>query len=347
MPNTNQQWVLFGFDVRKIGYYFRAGWHDFFWGEGSSALAAVDEPVRLRTPASEERYFRAGKPSSGASTDGSCEAVLLPDSLVLLKTLKVPLAAEPELESVLAIEVSTGSPFAADDTSFGWRVLGRSDVRLDVALAISSRSAVMAHIAQQHGSHDTHAYEVWADAGADHVQEQFIVLSGFGEEARRQRNSARLKRVGALAAYCAVALVVFFAVAAGSKYLELQRAESIGADVEARATEAMRKREQLADSKALISAAQELTDSLPPPYVEFKRLTQILDDGTWLKSAELRGGKVKIEGESINAAAVMQLLLDNPAYTSVESPVAFKKMRSGKERFVFNLVRSKVGSTAQ
>lgn len=341
------QWVLFGFDVRKVGYFFKAGWHDFLWGEKSPALPLVDEVVCLNSPDGEKRCFQAGEQTTAAGIDTPCEAVLLPDSLVLLKNIEVPLAAESELDAVIAMEVNTGSPFAADDTSCGSLILNRSEGHLDVALAISSQSAVMAHIAAQHGTHKTEAYEVWATVETVSAQEEFIVLSGFGEAARQQRNLARFKRVAGLVTYCAAALILFFAAAAGIKYLELQRAEAIQIDVEARATDAMQKREQLAASKSLIAAAQELTDSLHPPYLEFRRLTQVLDDNTWLKAAELRGEKVKIEGESSNAAAVMQLLLSNPAYASVESPVAFKKMRSGKERFVFNMVRKNVENDAQ
>lgn len=346
MLDNNQQWVLFGFDVRKVGHYFRAGWHDFLWDVNSPVLAAVDEPVTLHTPSGETHCYRAGKRFEGSGA-ASCEAVQLPEELVLLRKLKVPLAAEPELDSVIALEVSTGSPFAEDDTSFGSLVLNKTEEYLELALAISSRSAVMAHIAQVHGSHDTQDFEVWAPVSSEadgSSQPQFVVLSGFAEPARQQRNLARMKRVAGMAAYCAIALVLIFGVAAGNKYLELQRIEAMQADIQARAADALRMREQLASSKELIAAAQALTDSLQPPLAEFKRLTQILDSDTWLKSADFRSGKIKIEGESDNATAVMQLLLDNPAYTNVESPVAFKKVRSGKERFVFSMARTTAGS---
>lgn len=355
MLENNQQWVLFGFDVRRIGHYFRAGWHDFLWDRNSPALAAVDETVQLQTPSGETRWYRAGKlaaHSLAAKPVAQCEAVLLPEELVLLRSLKVPLAAEPELDSVIALEVSTGSPFAADDTSCGYLVLEKTDESLEIALAISSRSAVMAHIAQQYGSHDTQAYEVWApiveqeygDGEETPADEQFVVLSGFAEPARQQRNLARMKRVAGMAAYCALVLVLIFGVAAGNKYLELQRVEAMQADIQARAANALKMREQLASSKELIAAAQALSASLPPPYEEFRRLTEALDSDTWLQSADIRGARIKIEGESGNATAVMQLLLDNPAYTDVESPVAFKKVRSGKERFVFSMVRTSAGS---
>ena len=52
---------------------------------------------------------------------------------------------------------------------------------------------------------------------------------------------------------------------------------------------------------------------------------------------ELRGREQKIEGQSQNAPAIMQQLLDDPAYSRVEAPIAFTKQRSGNERFVLEL----------
>lgn len=341
---ASENWSLFGYDVRQIGHYFRAGWHDFLWEKNSPALAAVDETVRLHQPSAEDVFLRAGSKVSAPQNPDSvaCNAVLLPDELALVKKLRVPLAAEPELASVIALEVSTGSPFAQGDTCFGWTTVGRDQEALDIALVISSRSAVMAHVAQRYGSHEVKAFEIWADIGSQDGTVnggEIAVLTGFGEAARHARNVARMRRVAAMAGYCAIALLLIFAVSAGSKYLELQRVQTMHEDVQAQAADALSMREQLTSSKELIRAAQELTLTLPPPYAEFRRLTKALGDDTWLSSAEIKGGKVKIEGESGNAAAVMQQLLDDPAYASVDAPVAFKKVRSGMERFVFNLDR--------
>ena len=37
--------------------------------------------------------------------------------------MSLPLAAEGSLEQVLALEVNANSPFAADDTGHGWRIV--------------------------------------------------------------------------------------------------------------------------------------------------------------------------------------------------------------------------------
>lgn len=337
---SSQQWSLFGFDLRQVYYYIRSGWRDFLWGDRSPVLEAVDEVVRVQGSSDGVLFYRAGQkvatPADINTVDA--QAIILPDALTLAKPLKIPTAAEAEVESVVALEVSTNSPFSADDTSYGWAFGERGETNIELQLVISSRSAVMAHIAKQYDNHDVKAYEVWAPVG-----EQIVVLSGFGEAQREQRNLRRIARLAATVAYCLAALVLLFALSAGSKYLELQRVQAVQAQVQSEAVEVLGVREQLVASKELIAAAQELTLTLPPPYGELKRLTKVLGDDTWLSAADVKGPQVKLEGESGNAAAVMQQLLNDPAYSRVESPVAFKKVRSGKERFVLNLTRSMSG----
>jgi general secretion pathway protein L len=340
MLDSSQPWNLFGLDLRQVGYYFRAGWREFLWDAGSPVLAAVDEVVCVRQAGEQDRYYCAGQPVGRPANSASlaCTAILLPDELVLVRHLEIPRAAEPEIDAVMAMEINSSSPFTDDDTSAGWTIQARGETHLDVALVISSRSAVMAHVARHYDSHDVHEFEIWADiAPPGATAPAFFVLPDFGEVPRHRRNAGRMRRLAMTAAYCVVALVVMAALATGTKYLELQREQAFYAQAERESADVMRVREQVALSKSVISQAQALTDSLHSPRAELRRLTQVLGNETWLSTAEIKGRKIKIEGESGNAAAVMQQLLENPDYASVEAPIAFKKVRSGMERFVLNL----------
>ncbi|MFT4519767.1 MAG: general secretion pathway protein L [Halioglobus sp.] len=334
MLETNQSWNLFGYDLRRGVHYFRAGWNDFLWGDQSPVLGAVDEVVKAHEESGDARYFKSGKPVAGSlqSAKITAEAVVLPDSLVLSKLLRIPTAAEAELEAVVGLEVSSSSPFPANDTCYGSLITGRRAQELEVQLVISSQSAVMAHIAAQHESHDVHAFEVWA-----RVVDRIVLLTGFGEAGRQQRNRRRLGRMAGIAAYCLAVVLALFAFAAGWKYLELQKVQTIHDEVAESATDVLELRTQLATAKTLIATANDLLIKYPSPYVELKRLTALLGDETSLLMAEMEGSKIKIEGESADASAVMQQLLNNPSYARVEAPIAFKKVRSGMERFVLVL----------
>ena len=124
MLEASQPWSLFGYDVRRGLHYFRAGWREFLWGDNSVVLGAIDEVVSAHLSTGEVRYFKAGKLVDVPVTPGEvvAQAVVLPDHLALCKTLRVPAAAEADLESMLALEVTSSSPFPKGDTCYGWLI---------------------------------------------------------------------------------------------------------------------------------------------------------------------------------------------------------------------------------
>ncbi|MEZ5566808.1 MAG: PilN domain-containing protein [Halioglobus sp.] len=333
MTDASQRWNLFGYDLSRIAHYLRAGWRDFFWADTSPILPILDEVVLAHLENGEQTYLRAGRPAPRpADAVALSEAVVLPSRLVLAKTLWLPVAAESNLESVIAMEVNASSPFPGSDTCFGWSVLQRGDERMEVQLVLSSLSAVMTHIGQRFDSHDVHAYEVWAQ-----VSDRMVMLRGFGENTRQSRNARRLTRMGSIFGLCLILLVAIAAVAAGAKYLELQRVLDMQQRVQNAAGAAVALRDSMVGARDLIDITRELMREHPSPHAELKRLAQILGDDTWVSGAEIRGSTLRIEGQSANASAVMQQLLDDAAYSAVEAPVAFKTVRSGEERFVLDL----------
>jgi hypothetical protein len=334
MLEASQPWSLFGYDLRRAFHYFRAGWHDFLWGDSSVVLGVVDEFVAARYPSGEVRYYKAGELVAAPEVPGDvvATAVVLPDELALCKTLRVPAAAEPDLASMLTLEVSSSSPFPKADTCYGWLISDRTTDAIFLQLVISCKSAVMAYIATEMDSHDVGAYEVWAQAG-----DRMVSVSGFGESPRQHRNRRRLGRMAATLAYCVFAIMLLFALGAGTKYLEWQKVEAIQERVERTASDAVDLRTTLSSSKTKIATVNELLAAYPSPYGELKRLSALLGDDTWLVLADIQGSAIKIEGGSEDASAVMRKLLVHPAYARVEAPVAIRKVGPGSEHFVLKL----------
>lgn len=342
MLETSQPWSLFGYDVRRIPHYFRAGWREFLWGADSPVLVAFDEVVEVRLEGGEVAYYQAGVPVAepGVKDAVAARAILLPERLVLARTLRLPLEAEADLGSVVALEIKYNSPFPADDTCYGWVISERRQHDMDVELVITSKSSVMAFIASQESSQDVTAFEVWAQA-----RERVVVLSGFGETGRQQRNLHRLTRMALMLGYCLVVVVALFAIDAGAKYLELERVRAIQSDVEQRSRDAVQLRTRLASAKTNIAAVNDLLVEYPAPYRELRRLAEILGNDTWVSAVEVKGTQIRVEGESRDAAQVMQQLLDNPVYARVEAPIAIKKVSSDMERFVLNLTLAAEGDS--
>ena len=334
MLEASQPWSLFGFDIRLGLHYFRAGWQDFLWGDTSVVLGAIDEVVAAQLASGEVRYFKAGKMVENPQSpdDVATRAVVLPDQLALCKTLTVPAAAEADLASMLALEVTSSSPFPKVDTCYGWLIADRRSDDILVRLVITSKSAVMAYIAANREHEAIGACEVWAQ-----VADRMVVVSGFGEAPRLQRNRRRLGRMAAIVAYCLLAVMLLVALAAGAKYLEMRKVRATQEQVEEAASDAEVLRTALASSKSMITEINKLLAAHPSPHRELQRLSALLDDDTWLGMVEIQGSTIKIEGESSDASAVMQKLLDQPAYARVEAPVAIRKSGTDSEHFVLKL----------
>ncbi|MBT4520716.1 MAG: hypothetical protein HOC23_11995 [Halieaceae bacterium] len=335
MLEASQQWNLFGYDLRQGLFFFQAGWRDFLWGKDSPVLPYIDETVIVHREQGEPVYSRMGQAISQPVNHQALQtsAVLLPDRLVLPKTLIVPKAAEGSLTFVVAMEVQANSPFPEGDTCYGWRVTGITDKGLEVQLVISSSSAIMEFIADQLDCHDIHAYEVWAE-----IDNNSVVLSGFGEVARQVRNRKRVIQAGLGIGYCLVVLVACFAVATGMKYLELRQVREIYQETEQRATRAVELRSALSKGKQQVATINSNIAENPDPYTELSRLTGLMDDSTWLDEVSVDGSRMRITGHSVNAATVMQKLIDEPAYGEITAPAPIRKEnRTGTERFTLDL----------
>ncbi len=331
MFESGNNWELFGFDMRRIGRLWASAWRELLWGDASPVKSRLDERVLVHGDAG-ECYYQGGRqvtPAGGAE----CEAVLLPRELLLSKILKFPLAAEAELARVMPLEVGAHSPFPADDTGYGWRIAGRSEVGIQVQLAIVSLSATMAFLGRQYDCHDPRTYEVWADVGGAPV-----VIGGFGEEKRRALYRKRLVRVGALAGYTAIALLVMFGLAAGFKYLEMEAVKGMVAQVEREAASASQLRSELALASETIAVTDGYVLERPNPHRELARLTKLLGDDAFIQQFVMNGRDIRIRGEATNAAEVMAQLTAEPAYAEVSAPQAMTKLgNTGQERFVFSI----------
>jgi hypothetical protein len=330
MFDSSQSWSLFGYDVRRPFFVFTGAWRDFLWSDGSPVRAALDETVTLLDDG-ETAHYRAGQSAAAESTAST--AIRLPDELVLAKVLELPPGVEGDLESAITLEVAACSPFPADDTCFGWSVSHRTPARLVVQLVICSRSAVMEYLAGEYDCHDVGRYEVWAA-----VNDTFQVVSGFGEAARERRYSRRLWRTALRIGYCAAALVALAALGAGFKYLEARKMESLYREAQTAAAAAVEHRDKLSAGNALLDAANTQLAGSPDVYQELVRLSRALDDATWLTQVDIKNGTMRIDGQSPNAARVMQQLTDEPAYAEVTAPAAIRTVgRSGLERFVLDI----------
>ncbi len=318
MLSSGQKWELFGYDTRSLGKVWLSAWREFLWSDESPVRKGLDEVVCLHS-GEEATLYQSGQPSAPAPFE--CEAVLLPDDLVLTRQLSVPLAAEHELDAVVGLEISANSPFTPDDTAAGWLVRERDEAHLHLALAIVSRSAAMTYLGRNFDIHDARAREVWAEAYG-----RKIVLSGFGEGGREARYRKCLQRCGAMILASAMLLLSIAGVAAMAKRAEFSQLESLAQEVDREAAGAAEMRAALALANEGISEADGILAKYPSPHVELARLTRLLGDDAFIVQFTMSGREIRIRGRASDAAAVMEKLTNEEDYIEVTAPAAIVKV---------------------
>lgn len=330
MLESGQNWDLFGYDMRQLGTHWFAAWRGLLWADDSPVRKNLDDVVCLHDEKGSALY------QSGAlctQTPFEFEAILLPDELALSKPLRIPLAAESDLVAVLALEVNANSPFSADDTGYGWLIVGRDEAYLHLSLAIVSMSAVMEYVGRQYDLHDSRDREIWVEVNGD-----MVVVQGFGEYQRDSRYRNRLRRCGIMLVISAAVVLLIAGVAAGAKRAELLHAETLVANTQREAAEASSMRISLAQGNEIIGAANKIVDLYPNPHYEIARLTQLLGDDTHIVQFAMSGREIRLRGRAMDAASVMQKLTNVPAYIEVTAPQAIVKVgSSGLEQFSLNI----------
>ncbi len=333
MLESGQNWELFGYDTRNIGRHFSAAFRELVLSYDSPLRAQLDEVVRLRDGEG-ERYFHAGLPCDPAPA--SCEAVLLPEELVLVRHLRMPLAVESELDSAVSLEAASSSPFAANDTGVGWQVTSRDEQFIHVQVAIVSLSAVMAFVGQHFGSHDAQAQEVWVEGA-----QRPVVVRGFGESRREKLYRRRLLRVAALVGGAAAIVLAMLLVGAGFKKWELERLSDLESATRQQAAAAMQQREILGDSNVTITAVGEIAAQYPNPHQDLALLTALLDDTVYVERLAIEGREIDIRGKAENAAQVMELLTKQAAFAGVTAGSPIRKLpNTNREQFHLKVQRA-------
>jgi general secretion pathway protein L len=331
MLEKGNNWELFGFDMRRIGKHWSAAWKEFLWGYDSPIKSRLDELVKVHSE-QELAYYHGGNRIDHHGK-AECEAVLLPDASVLTKSLTLPRAVEADLDAVMALEIGAHSPFPPADGSYGWRVVGRSESSLHIVLAVVSISATMGFLGRHYDCHDPSVYEVWAD-----VDGTPIMLNGFGESKRKARYRRRLIRVGATLAYIGLILVLIFGLAASAKYFELERVRQMAVAVQREAGDASSSRASLAQATETIAAVGNYVVEKPNPHLELARITRLLPDTASVQQFTMSGREIRLRGQAVNAAEVMEQLTAEPAYEEVTAPQSIKRLgNTGMEGFVLKI----------
>lgn len=324
--SSKNQWELFGFDLSQISGLFGRVWRDVFWTYHSPVRQKLDEPVVAH------RWHMDAPALLSANAD-NCQAIVLPDSHVLICQLTLPRAALANLPHIVAAEVTAASPFLADDTAVGQRVDDTGGKTVTLTLALASRAGVMSLLRSVNPEVAADDYEIWADS-----QDKIIVLEGFAEP---QRNARYLQRLTRLSIYSVVALLALLVLLALPWVYQTYRLNNVEAELQQsrlEARSAMQLRTQLADNNRRINVLQNEVNTAAKPLAPLMVLTTSLADDTWLGNYEQAGNTLTIDGFANDAAALIQQLTASTYFNGVKPLSAIRKVgRDGVERFRLEL----------
>ncbi len=334
LPKVDSKAQLFGADLGAI-------WRDLQSAWGAMARWPVFSwlspklPVRVFLPTG--KMAVSGDLNSlpvhdeAGARSAKFEALVLPESLLLRRTLVLPKLESADIEAALSLEAQRLSPFAAEDLAWTYEVGPRDDGSEQIGLILCSRKLIDRALDSVGQGLRSREPEVWV---ARVHGPGFVMLSGFGE-ARRQRLGEFWRWVGIAMAMLVFALLAALAMTPTIKlHLLSRQAAQAMTSLQQKAGPVMAQRETLVRTADQLAALAALVGKPVPPLQTLKLITEALPDDTSLFNLQVRGLNVIITGQTGNAAALMKQLGATPGLRDVRAPTpATKPLGAPRESF--------------
>lgn len=258
--------------------------------------------------------------------------LLLPEQRVLRKVLSLPAVTEAGLGNVLRFEMDRHTPFSGEQVYFGFRILERDrrQQRLQVELLVVLREYLDELLGRLDGLGVRPSVVTLAEGTARWRGQSINLLPGglLRSRGRGWRGNRRLQ---------ALVVVGLVALAGLPLWQQQQRAERLAAELDAPKAAAERAAAVRAELQRLEAGRNYLRGQQAQAgevLAILQELTALLPDSTWLSRFELNGERLRLEGESAEASALIGLLeqaktLRNLSYAS---PIT-SNPRTQKDRF--------------
>jgi general secretion pathway protein L len=262
-------------DLRRNGKETPLG----HFGIGATGLAELSRPAGTVT------VLRLGAPD------------------VLTKSVSLPLAAERELDQVLAFEMDRETPFKADDLYWNHRIatFDRQNGRLSVALSLIPKANLDPLLADLAGV-GIRPRRVEIAEGPE--SGFYLPLNGDGHRTADAANRL-LWPAAACCAALAIAAVATPFVRQELALVALDREVAAGRAAAAEADSLRQEIDRLSGSAGFVESER---DKAGRPLVVLAATTRILPDDTYLTEMELRQRKLTLSGRSAGAARLIGAL---------------------------------------
>lgn len=259
--------------------------------------------------------------------------LLLPPSKVLRKIISLPSATEAGLDNVLRFEMDRHTPFNSEQVYFGYRVIerDRAHQRLQVELLVVLRGYLDDLLKRLDGL-GVHPSVVSLGGGEDNWSGNGVNLQPGSRKRERRRDWRTDRRLQAVVALGVLALLVVFPLLEQQR--EVARLTEALEEPRLAAERAAKVRDELQRLEVGSDYLREQQAKAPAILLTLDELTRLLPDTTWLSRFELSDVRVRMEGESAEASALLALFEQSKRLQNVSfaSPIT-SNPRTQKDRF--------------
>jgi general secretion pathway protein L len=347
MPSLQKDARLFGLDLAPLGRDILTAWRGmldwpvlaWLWPrprlhlwlpDGTQALSRG--PQTAAVPIAQTPTQSGNEATTAPPIQARFQALVLPEDILLRRSLVMPSLAQAELQAALALQLQTFSPFPPEDMVWACEVHRSEDGKTQhIHAALSSRKLIAQHLATLPTEATLSDIEVWVP----HLQDgHYAVASGFAEN-QRHRRSAAWRWVSAGLLVLALALVVgIVATPSAQLYLRSKQAEAALQALQQKALPVLAERESFTQvTDKLTQLGEHFNQSVAPRPV-LQLITEALGDDTSLLSVQVQGHKVSLTGQTANASALMKKLDSLPGLRDVRAPApATKPLGATRESF--------------
>jgi general secretion pathway protein L len=258
-------------------------------------------------------------------------ALLLPTSVVLRRTLALPLAARDNLRRVMAFELDRQTPFNLTQVHYAARelTLPAAPGRLNAELVVVTRSTLdpmLAHL---------HALGISIDAVDLARGDDRLGINLLPEEQTPRHLRPRLRLNLALAAGCVLLLVLLLAQWLHNRQEVLAQMQDQVESMRGEAQQVSVLRQQLQDNAGAAGFLAQRKKSTVSMLSLLQDATERLPDTAWLERFSVDNtGQIGIQGQSKQAAKLLDALKDSTLITNASFQGSIQPdPTTGKERF--------------
>lgn len=230
--------------------------------------------------------------------------LVLDNKWVLHKDLKLPVAAEANLQQVLSFEMDRQTPFRASEVYFDWRMLppGSEPGEIRLELVVAPRRAVDPLLEKL-------ATRGLAPAGID-VQKNghSLGLNLLPAELRHHTINPRTRLNYGLAGAVLLLLIVVMTQSLGARAERVTELEEAIAEVQDEARRVQRLKTQVEDTSDAASFLARKRSMMPLAVEVLAEVTRTLPDGTYLDRIVVGEDTVIMQGKSGNAQQLIELV---------------------------------------